>query len=388
MMRIPAPGGLLRQPWLLALTFALIWMGPPTRAADDTLLFYPLPGGVADAKGEVGYVIDRGVAFHAINLSNGREIWAAAPASLPLALAGDRVITVAVDPKNGNQFRLFAYSTTMGKQIWRSEPVAFPEWVAVTPDAKHWFGMFARVKDGEVWVKWRALAWKAPVAMPRAEKDAIKKAEGAIRVNLKTGATEMLAADKMPPPPPPAIAVSKDLEKLAARPIPGALGEKTVMEAGNFAVAIDVEKKDKGQVVVLQRWDLKTDKAQPPMELASGRRFHVTPVPAAGVVLVRPAVGPNEAFRPGFWQVFSLEKGKETAHFPVEPLIMEDATIVGQRAYYTMGGPLTGDAHGKGPVRVRMLKAVDLKPVRVAWLAEVDGYNSYIEGSTPPGDDP
>jgi hypothetical protein len=370
---------------MLALACGLLALGAPVLAGDDAATYFPIPGGVADAKAETGYLANPTGGFHAIQLVDGKEVSEQADAGTPLAMAGTTVFTAVVDAKNANTLRICAFAATTGKRIWRSEPLEFPKWVVVDSDARHWFGLYARVKDGDLWLRWRAADWKtAAEGRSRAEKDATHKAEGSARVKGKDGSVEMFDGDKMPPPPPPPVPVSKELEKLAARPIPKSLGkEKTVTEVGNFAVAVDVEGTDGRQTVVLKRWEIKTDKALPPVELVSGGAFDVAPAPAFGLVLIRPAVAPKQ--RAGNWQVFSMETGKEVFRLPVEADTI-DGAIVGSRLYYTAPAPPAGTGRPEeGLIRIRLLKAVDLKKRSLAWWTKVDDrYSHFLYPGDPP----
>jgi hypothetical protein len=371
--------------WFPAAAF-LLAAAPPAFAdpAKVAVSVQALPGGVADVAGETGYVTNNDRNIVAVNLANGKQLWAGARGDYPVAVVGDKVFVLDADAKKFNVLRMTACEGMIGKTLVQSDPVTFPDWVDLRPDSGQSFGLLPRVDQGDLWLRWRARAGKP------GDKGA-REATGAVRINIASGKVEMLDADKMPPPPPPALALSKALTKLAERPYETPAGpEMNVLTAGGYAVAVEVERDGAKQKVVLRRWDATTEKEQDPVTLATGAPFQVILSPVPGAASIRPAPDPKRPADAGRWRVYSLETGKLKASFPVEPGTL-DAAVVGGRFIYTYHGspppefrPQPGDRS-----LVVTLNAIDLDTAKMAWRMPLDPQNpfwGFLYVTTPPGD--
>jgi hypothetical protein len=355
---------------VVVLAAALLWPAGQSRGDEPVA---SLPRGVADPELKAGYVATSTLGIEGLSLENGKSLFKTASWCLALAYVDGQVLALTPDPRKPNVATVNAIDVATGRLRWRSEPIAFPDWAAVAPAPEHGFGAVARLRGGDLWVKWRARAWK-----PGAGKAGLKVEDGAARVDLKTHKAEQLAADKMPPPAVPA-GLSKELAQKATRLVvtPGG-AEKVVCAVGGLAVAVDEDKDG----VVLRRWDAKTEKALEPVVLARGGPYVVKPFPAAGAVLVQPVPKAGGAPQPAVWQVFSLETGRLLLRFPVEATaIPAEATILGPRIYYVyleppVKGPLSGDPWA------RQLKAVDLRTGALVWSNHLDPTWDPSLGST------
>ena len=343
----------------LASVLGLCSLLSPQACADNSLNAFPR--GVADSELKLGYVTSFRHTVMCLDLKSGKFVWESAVDGVPFAIVDDRVVILTQDSKLPNVGFVMGLDLRVGNVAWKSQPFRLPEWVAIAPAAEHYFGTMARVRDGGLYVKWRALAWKHGVRNP------IKEASGVVRIDLKSFEMELFGADKMPPASIP-DGVSKQLEKLAARKIQTPTGRESVVStAGKFAVAVDID----NDSVKLKRWDLKTDKPLPPIVLANGGPSMASLFPAAGLVLVRPLPPATGLPRSNLFQVFSLETGKRVALLRVEPTAME-AAIRGSQLYYVCYGPMEpGGVHN--PNRnprlspVRQLRVVDLKTKQQIW---------------------
>ncbi len=321
-----------------------------------------LPRGVASPDLKTGYVANSTGGIDAIDLENGKRVSEVASLGLAVAFVDGHPLVLEPNAKSPNVLTINALDPETGKMIWRSNAITLPDGFAAVAAPGQSFGAAARVIDGELWVKWRARAWK-----PGA-KGGVKTEEGAIRVDLKSQKAELLAADKIPPIPVPA-GLSKELAKAAETKIDTPAGpEKVVCTVGKVVAAVDVAKDS----VTLKRWDIKTENALDPVVLAKGGSFLVTLFLAAGAVLIRPTPPAKGATQATVWEVFSLETGKLQARFPMAPTVVpQEATILGSRLYFVHlepppKGPLSGDPWA------RQLAAVDLKTVRLLWSAHLD----------------
>jgi len=359
--------------WLLPLALAAV-VGPAARGApakEEPISVQAIPGGVTDAAGAKGFVVNAERGIDAIDLESGKTLWTYKDGGQPLAVVGDRLLVKVIDAKKSNAARMLALDLAEGKNVWQSDPLVFPDWVTPGPTGQ-WSGRsFAAqpvIEKGELWLRWKAHAFYAGGAAPTPEilKASQKDVAGAARVNLESGKVEMLSADKAPPAP--EVKVSDEVRKAAGRQVfNGSEMELTVTTAGDYAVAVDVEPHGATDRVVLKRWDLKTARALDPAMLAEGVGFLTSM--AAGAVLVRsaPAAKSGEDAPPWTVTVYSLETAKEKAKFTAEDGTTE-ATIIGPRAYYVVQTPLKGGLNVVGDTtQPRTLKAVDLKSGKFLW---------------------
>jgi hypothetical protein len=354
MLAIPRPSR--GAAFILTAAFLL---GPFPQARGDEPVA-ALPRGVADPELKVGAVSSFRHTVSGLDLHTGKSVWETAVDGVPLAFVDRLVLVLAPDGRKPNTATVIAVDPATGRLIWRSDPMILPEWAVVAPADNHYFGHLVRIKEGNLWLKWLALSRKAGGNKPD------HTAAGVARLDLKSHKVEMLDADQMPPPELPA-GVSKALAKLAARPAETPAGPETrVVTAGDLAVALDVEKGS----VTLRRWDLKTEKALDPVVLAQGGRFHATPFPASGAVLIRPAG--KDAPGAAVWQVFSLETGKRIARLAAERDALQP-TILGSRLYYAFLGKLDiGNPRAPNLPVVRQLRAVDLQTAGKLWTCPLE----------------
>jgi hypothetical protein len=366
------------------MTRMALWLGPLALAvagdAKDAFSVQAIPGGVVDAAGKTGYVVNADRQLDAVDLESGKTLWTFKQECRPLAAVGDRVLVQAVEPTKPNTARVLLLDAE-GKKVKESDSLVFPDWVIPGPTVR-WSGRSftsqPRIEKGELWLKWQAHAHYAGGAAPTPEilKASKKDADGVARVNLESGKVEMLPADKAPPPP-EGPKVSDELKKAAARDVlNGSEMEKKVSLCGDYAVAVDVEPAGPKQKVVLKCWELKSGKALDPQTLAEGGPFQTVFVPSAGVALVRNTTAKPES-DDAAWVVYSLETGKETARFSFDPGTTE-ATVVGPRAYYVVQGQPKGPPAGAFTLP-RTLRAVDLKTGKRLWDHPLEGLDN-----TPP----
>ena len=307
-----------------------------------------IPGGVADADGSKGFVVNANGVVTALDLETGKPLWESKTAGRPLVVAGGRAWVQARDKDKGNVLRVVGLAVDDGKPAVESDPITLPEWVSAVEGhgAGRSFTSSACRDGGDILIRWQANAWYwgGAAPPPQVEKAARKQADGVARVNLGSGKVEMLDSDKAPPPAP----------------------------ADKGAAAVDVEVRADGkQKVLLKRRDPATDKPLDPLVLAEGLQYQVVTTPSAGVALLRDAT-PGTGAAPGdtIWTVYSVATGKETAHFTAEANAGE-FTAVGPRAYYVLKGTHKGPPFGG--VLPRTLKAVDLKTSKHLWEFALEG---------------
>jgi hypothetical protein len=282
----------------------------------------PFPGGVADADGKTAYVgCPKGRAIDAIDLATGEMRWRSTSAERPLAVVGNRLAALEPDGEKRNAARIVLVNTRDGKEVLRTEPITFPDWVVITapsrPGEGRAFGCRAVVDKGDLYVRWQASAayWGGPVPSRETLEAARKNAEGVVRVDLGDGTFQMQAADRMP-----TVKVPPEVEKEAARADPTGT-ERAVTVVGDWAVAADRD----GAGVVLKRWDVATGKALEPITLREGRNL-LGRVEPNGFALVTDHGDPRSCW------VYSVDGGKELGRLTL-PEAAREVRVIGRRAY-------------------------------------------------------
>jgi hypothetical protein len=328
-----------------------------------------LPGAAAaplvtDADGAKGFVVNPSGGVTGLDLAKGDVLWETKDPGRPLAVAGDRVLVQARDPKKANVVRVLGLKISDGTKAWESDPIELPDWAAAEPGNGAGRSFFSRAwsDKGAVLIAWQANTWYFGGAVPSPEilKASQHHADGVAKVDLDSGKVEMLEAAKAPAPPGEAN-VSKELQKEAG---------PNVAASGDYAVVVAVEPSGGKQKAVLKRWDLATEKPLDPVVLAEGATYQVVTLPAAGLALVREAAAGVPSGDELTWTAYGLATGRQTAKFNTEPAAGE-FSVIGPRAYYVVQGPHTGPPFGG--VIPRTLHAVDLKTGKRLWERPLEG---------------
>ncbi len=352
---------------LLALAF-----GPFTSTGSAQETGVPLPIGVADAEGKVGYVPGAKGGVEAINLETGEVLWTTKDNAKPLALSGKLLAAQVAVPGKANSIRIAVLDRNeKGKQVKLSDPVEFPDWVSVDVTYGRSFSSQAHIEKGELLLKWKANAFYAGGAPPPPQviEAAKKQASGIARVNLETGKVTMQPPDKAPTEP--KVKLPESLAKLTSQQYwTGSDWKTDLFVVGNTVSALAVKDVGGGvREMTLKRWDLKTGEPLKSVELLRGKELWPQVSQDGRFVFVHQALV-KEQLPPGdyAWWVFSLESGKQLGKFPYEGNLA-NLTVLGPRAYY-----LAGDTKiGLKQLQPRFLRAVDLKNGKMIWEHEVEG---------------
>jgi hypothetical protein len=325
-----------------------------------------IPGGVADAEGNTGYVSNPAGGIDAVNLKTGKLLWDTKAAAKPLALDQDRLVAEANVQGKANSIRIVVLDTTRkGKSLLESKPIVFPEWVSVGVTHGRSFASTGRLHKNYLLLSWEARAWYAGGARPtpQIEQAARKNASGVAQVNLKTGKVEMLGKDELPKEKGPKL--PKELEDVKSMQYwTGSSWETKPVIVENRVAAITVENAQGKSALRLKTWDIKTAKLLTDKVLLEGKSLWLQLSPDHRYLAIHQAV-PKESLPKGdyAWWIFSVPTGKQAAKIPFEPGTSQ-MTVLGPRAYFMMevtkGGP-------RGFKRTRLLKAVTLKAGELAW---------------------
>jgi hypothetical protein len=331
-----------------------------------------LPGGVADADGKVGYVVNEKGGINALDLESGKILWTYEGPAKPL-IAFEKKLAVQVPIKDkGNQVRIDILDTgDKGKTLREGKTISFPDWVVTGLTHGRSFSSSAFVDGDNLYLRWEAHAFYAGGAAPTPEilQAAKKDARGVASVSLDSGRVEMLDKDKQPPSDEPKL--SDELAKITSQQyFTGSDWLKKPAIVGNTLAALSQESLPENKAkLTLKTWDISTGKAKATVELLTGKELWPLIPAGSKHVFVHQAL-PKENLPEGdyAWWIFSLETGKLEAKIPFEGAM--DLGVVGPRLFYTVSPPPKGPP-GFGE-RPRSLKCIDLKTGKALWESPIE----------------
>lgn len=172
-----------------------VW-GAETAAQDQTTSdqWSNIPGGIADASSKAVYITNSSDCLEALDLTNGHTQWENKQVHRAVALAGGRLACIERrgPQQPPNTIGLAILDASNGHILTNTQPIVFPEWIAVEGGIGLGFTSFATV-DGNTlniyWHAWRQLVGAAPSAAAIA---AAKKDEtGVARIDLESGRVEV-----------------------------------------------------------------------------------------------------------------------------------------------------------------------------------------------------
>src|SRR5246127_1152619 len=108
--------------WAAAVAACFFATGPATAVtrpkSGDGGSPHQIPGGVADAEGNTGYLANPAGGLDAVDLAKGKLLWAPRGASRPLALDGNRLVCRADVKGKANSIRLVVLAVNQkGKRL-------------------------------------------------------------------------------------------------------------------------------------------------------------------------------------------------------------------------------------------------------------------------------
>jgi outer membrane protein assembly factor BamB len=138
-------------------------------------LWVPLPGGVANAAGTIGYVANPDGYTEALDLTNGRVLWESSIPCRPLAVVNGRLVGWAPStgfskrpgipfspspftssPPAPNLFYLVVLDAANGQATWTSKAQTLPEWADVNLSYAHTFVITAEQCGRTLLLRWEA----------------------------------------------------------------------------------------------------------------------------------------------------------------------------------------------------------------------------------------
>ena len=332
----------------------------------------PLPGGVAESNGRIGYVASASGGIEALDLVTGDVLWNSLEAQTPVLVADDRLYAQAGLKRN--RLRILVYDLTRkGEVVLESDPVVFPDWVVTGAAPGRSFQAEWRLEKDALMLSWQAQAWYHGKTKPTSqmEAEARKSAEGCARIDLVSGKIKMLPAT------PHAVRIgaavpTKELEKKAIR------WQGTVN--GQFK-AVLLEQDAQGQKLVLAAWDPLGVSLGEPKVLLTGKRLTVMATLDERIICVRemlpsPDQRPIGSDRQKYaWSLIALETGELVARVAFEPST-QSLMILGSRLLVLQASSITGSLN-QPAVSARILKAIDLQTGRFLWQRNVAGRTIY-----------
>jgi hypothetical protein len=328
----------------------------------------PIPAGVLDSTGRTAYLAGATGTIDAVDLTTGDLLWASALAQVPIAVHGDRLYAQARHSEQ--QLRVVGFDLTRkGKQVFLSESVVFPRWVAPGGAGRSFTARWTRIR-GELVLNWSASAWTVSefgqhTAGPR------KQAAGIAHIDLDSGTVR--AENCAPTVRPADPLLPAHLEKQAIRWHGSTPGQHLALVLEPVPVPPSTPPRARQQALVWRTWDRATGKPGPPRELLRGQRPVVAASLDGGHLLLRDsAPSPDELAQGGQaprWLVLSLARQAIVARAPYQAGAQE-LSVLGRRLYVLVAG--VPRASFEGPAgRPARLHAIDLDSGKLLWSRPV-----------------
>jgi hypothetical protein len=330
----------------------------------------PLPGGIADPGGRLGFVASLKGGIEALDLVTGDVLWESIEAQVPLLAAHDRLYAQAGLKRN--RLRVLVYDlTNKGECVLESDPVVFPDWVVTSDTMGRSFHGDWRLERDDLVLAWEAKAWYTGKARPTLamEAEARKQAAGLVRINLLTGHVKMLPAQTPAPVTDPLVLhATRELQQKAAR-WQGMVGAQYK--------ALVLEQEGELQKLVLMSWGKDGAETAPHQELLKGRRLQVLATLDNRYLCVRdgapsPDQRPSEEDRKRLdWSIYAVATGELLTQTPHEAGT-QAVMILGSRLLVLLTGSITGPID-RPFVNQRILKAIDVNTGKLQWQHTLAG---------------
>jgi len=200
----------MRRSSLLPLLFALILASAEARA--DTAPPRPplIPGGVADASGQLGFFTNAEGGIDAVDLSSGARRWTSREGQVPLYSDLRLLAVAAPDPARQRKALVRFLNVSDGKVAPQTPSAPLPDAVVLLPPRMAPDRMTPMValsawvpKDGRWRIRWES-RWSPTYGMRLAGPGESKHSAGVLLVDPSTRSVET-AADEAPPATAPAL---------------------------------------------------------------------------------------------------------------------------------------------------------------------------------------
>ena len=316
-----------------------------------------LPRGVAEPSGKIGYVANGNDGIDAIDLNNGRTLWATSEASYPLLATRHWLTAQKTLPDQSNAFQLAKLDTDRkGSLLLLSESIVFPDWVSVQPPNDEDFSFKVYTSTDDLFLDWQAHSRYRGGANPPSYvlQQSTREGRGTVRVDLKSGNVEMLPSTDQ------RTAQQKDAS------LEEQFGSGWWIAGQNLAVLVWEESQGQQVLQLRTRRRLPNHRVENVVELARGKAL-VSYVTSDGCyILVHPDVPKQlRSHQKQPWWIFSAETGHLLAKLNYE-VGTQAASIFNSKIYYLVDEEADSTVQGVTFLR-SVLKSKDLSTGKLLW---------------------
>lgn len=328
------------------------------------ILPIPLPGGVSEPGGKVGFVLNKSGGIDALDLGSGETLWSSDREGQLLLAWDDRLAVLVRDPGKSARWRVLLLDTGhKGRRLLESEPLPLPAWVVAGSGGAPSFRTSPSVRDQRLRLTWTASEVPQfgvdPLVLPQAT--GARAASGSMDIDLQSGRVEVLVPASPPKVEKPEI--PEGLAKLISRPYRegGRFRSDPLLVVGE---ALILEKLDSNPSLILKRWNHRNGRELSPVDL--GPAGPVAPLVTldGGHLLVAGKSGEGE--RP-HQRLIALPTGKTLVTLPVGETVSE-TSVLGGRVYVAVDEPV-----GPNQIRPRVLRAYALSGGKLLWEHSIQG---------------
>jgi hypothetical protein len=349
----------------VVLTAAVLGIGvtPAMAQSNEEMEPVRIPGGVAQADGDLGFVENATGGIDALNLANGDRLWTADTVTRPILATAERLYALDAGSDFSHSVRVAALDTKTGQRVLLSEPIKLPVPIPAGSDAAHHRIWRVHTRAGELVLSWQAQGRYVGGAAAPAEirEQAARMVAGSARIDSKTGkllsppGTESVAAHSAAAPE----AIARDVEAVRR----DAIWVGPMDQSRWCALTIDEGVKD--EALVLTTWDPAKQKGGVKRELIRGSGITPLVTEDRHHVLIRSDEGGKPSPGGVSWTVYSLEDGRKLPHSVVLAPSATEPTILGDRLFAVLSPTRQSGS--------RTLLAVDLKSGRTMWTHPISG---------------
>ena len=285
------------------------WATPQSKGFEVrkvTDIFEFRTGVIVDSNQSTVYLMNLLRGIDAVDLSSGELLWSTTNAAKPLLLYDGRLVAQAEPATPSNRLRIVVLDAKDAGKLLLEPNVQLPKdiQVAIDDGLGTTFRTSARLHEDKVIVSWQYSNQHISGAPPGPTAK-VSVTAGTIQIDLKTGNTDSLKSEEVPPIPDTQLPDNvAQLIKLGTLPGP-------LWQVGNVLATIDRIKDKGGQRTILRRWRRETGQPLPEVVLF-GEELTYRYTSADGRYLL--ASKPLDSAEPHWsWRIFSLETGEQVA---------------------------------------------------------------------------
>jgi len=252
------------------------------------------------------YLMNPKRGIDAVDLSSGKLLWSTTNAAKPLLLHGRRLVAQAESAAPGNRLRIVVLDAQDAGKLLLEANVQLPKdtQVAIDDGLGITFRTSTRLHDDKVIVSWQYSEQHIGGAPP-GPNDKVRVTAGAVRIDLKTGNTDSLKSEEVPPTP------ETQLPDNVARLITLGTLPGPLWQVGNVLAAIERTRDKGGQRTILRRWHSETGRPMPEVVLFGGELTYRYTSADGRYLLGSKRL--DSAKHPWAWRIYALETGKQVA---------------------------------------------------------------------------